>query len=444
MDKAKFCLAIFYYGVNRVKRAVAILYMAVMGLLLSGCRAITFSMDDLLAAPKIADEQSAIYEALIESAGRGIALEYPRNGDYRSAFVLYDIDGDSEDETLAFYSVSSLSESNVKISVLDRGRDGKWRSQYELAGAGSSVERVMFSGTDMVVGYSAQDYEENAVRMYRYNGSVLEPIYEGTYSVLETADADGCGSDEITVVRRSGLGVEIEILKTGDDGNYTAYGLQLEENAASIAGSVFGEYGGRRALYLDIANDSGGLVTEIVYLSEGEIICPTASYGLAGATARPSGYLSRDYDNDGRVEIPRLEAFTGYESAPWGEAEYMTSWYSLSESGDSLDLKSVSYTNLRDGYIFTIPNRWRNVVTVLRDQGTGEVTFCSYADGYLSEPIVSFAASDPQSGGTYAAAGYQVLYQSEFKNYYIKSEAGSDMPLLLTMDEIRDNFYIIR
>lgn len=416
------------------------LAVIIICLLLTGCQAITFSMDDLLSAPNIADEQSAIYQALIESAGRGITLEYPRNGDYRSAFVLYDIDGDGEEETLAFYSVSSVSESNVKISVLDRGTDGRWRSKYELAGAGSSVDRVLFSGSDMVVGYSAQDYEQNAARMYRYFDGVLEPIYEGTYSVLEKSDLDGCGNQEITVVRRSGLGVEVEILKTAADGGYTVYNKQLEESATAISGSVFGDYNDRKAMYLDISTESGALITEIIYLSDDEIVCPTY---LTPLTQRPAGYSSRDYDGDGVVEIPYLSPFTGYETAAWGESEYMTAWFTLSEDGTVLNTKSLSYTNIRDGYILTIPNRWLNMVTVSRDQGTGEVTFYSYDQG-ASEPIVRFASADSSSGGAYESAGYTVLYETDLTTYYVKTVAEEGEPLILTMDEIRDNIYFIQ
>lgn len=431
-----------------MRKLLAIL-LAFAALSLSGCRAITFSIDNLLSAPKVADEQTAIYQALIESAGRGIALVYPRGGDYRSAFVQYDIDGDGEEEALAFYTVSSLTDSNVKIAVLDRGSDGKWRSQYELAGAGSSVERVMFSGKDTVIGYSAQEYEENAVRMYRYGGGILEPIYEGTYSVLDMADVDGCGSEEITVVRRSGLGLEIEMLKTEQDGSYTAYGLQLEESAAAISGSVFGDYSDRKALYLDVSTESGGLVTEALYLSGGEIVCPTAG-GLSMQTQRPAGYLSLDYDGDGTVEIPVLTPFTGYEQAPWGEGEYCTSWFRLSDDGSSLELKSMSYTNLRDGYILTLPNRWQNMVTVSRDQSTGEVMFYSFdssadpeAGQTVSEAIMSFAASEPSAAASYEEAGYTAFAKTELRSFYVKTLADPDMPLILTMDEIKDNFYII-
>ncbi len=424
-------------------RRAAISVILVCALLLSGCQGITFTLDELLKAPKVADEQSAIYEALIESAGRGISLKYPRGGEYRSAFILYDIDGDREEETLAFYSVD---DQNVKIAVLDRDPGGEWRSTFELAGAGTAVEKVLFSGGDMVVGYSAQDYEENAVRLYRYSSGRLEPIYEGTYSVLETFDSDGCGRDEIAIVRRSGLGIETELLKPLDDGSYTAYSSQIEESAADITSFVTGSLGGRTALYLDITTDTGSLLTEIIYLENGELACPTAMGGLSSQTLRPGGYLSLDYDGDGRVETPYLTAFTGYENTPWGESEFLTSWLSLTDDGRAFEIKSVSYTNIRDGYILTIPNRWRNLVTVGREEGTGTLTFYALdpsSESQRGEPIVSFASKEPGGPSAYEEAGYEVLYENDRKIFYVRTEAGPDMPLSLTMDEIRDNFYVI-
>lgn len=415
-------------------------------LLLSGCQAITFSVDGLLNAPNVADEQSAIYQALIESAGRGINLEYPRNGDYRSAFVSYDIDSDSEEEILAFYSVGSVSDSNVKISVLDSTEGGGWRSTYELAGAGSAVERVMFSGRDIIVGYSAQEYEENALRMYRYSDGVLAPIYEGTYTVVESADLDGCGEDELAIVRRSGLGVVVEILKPNSDGGYNEYDSELETGASAISGYCLGELGGKTALYLDMSVDDGSLVTEIFCLTSEGISCPISGNGLGGLTRRPAGYISRDYDGDGRVEMPSVTPFIGYDSAPWGEAEYMTALYRFSEESLLLEFGSNAYFNIRDGYMLTIPSRWLNMVTVLRDDATGEVTFVKYDSSKESiaemEPIISFAVSDVSGTEAFTEAGYKTLKIAEDKSYYYKIKADPSEPLVLTTDEIRDNFHI--
>lgn len=419
-------------------KKLALIFLCIF---LTGCQAVTFTVDGLLSAPKVADEQSAIYQALIESAGRNITLVYPRGGDYRSAFVLHDVDGDHEEEALAFYSVNSVSDSNVKISVLDRD-DGSWRSMYELAGAGSSVERVVFFGSDMIVGYSAQDYEENAARMYRYSNGILEPIYEGSYSIMEIADYDGCGSEEAALVRRSGGGVEIEMLKEEDGDRYSAYKLQLETGAAAISSSCVGKLFDYGALYLDIAYESGGLATEIVYLGGEAILCPTMDPAVLSATQRPAGYSSRDYDGDGAVEVPTVLPFTGYEGSARGETEYMTVWLSYTDGG--FLPKASTYYDVADGYIFNIPNRWLNMVTVKRDPGTGEVTFCRYDQGSdiaNMTPIMSFAEADGASGKTYESSGYSVLKKTDLSTYYYKTVAGAEEPLVLTLDEIKDNFY---
>ena len=415
-------------------------------IMLTGCQAITFSVDGLLRAPKVADEQSAIYQALIESAGRGITLEYPRGGDYRSAFVLYDIDGDREEETLAFYSVNSVSESNVKISVLDSGEDGRWRSMYEVAGAGSSVDKIMFSGRDLIVGYSTQDYEDNAVRIYRYSEGMLEPIYEDTYSLLEKSDLDGCGTEETLVVKRSGGGIAVDVLKPSDEGVYSHYFSEIALGAGTIAGYGFSELSGVKALYLDYALESYGVLTEIIYLGDG-IIAPLSQNGLIYMTQRQTGYLSRDYDGDGTIDIPLPRPFTGYESAPLGEAEYMTAFTHYVPEERALATVSNAYLDLGDGYGFTIPNRWMNMVTVAKNSSTGETTFYKY-DPSLGgienmTPLISFASAESSAASSYGSAGYTEIAETDFRTYYVKTVAGADEPMVLTMDEIRDNFHII-
>lgn len=427
------------------------LLMFIICLALTGCRMITFSVDGLLNAPNVADEQSAIYQALIESAGRGITLEYPRSGDYRSAFVLYDIDGDSEDEVLAFYSVSAVADSNVKISVLDRDEDGKWRSRYELAGAGSSVDRVIFLESDAVVGYSSLDYEENTFEMYRFaqHGATSEKIgavFSCSYTILDKADLDGCGRQELAVVRRSGAGLEFMTLKFRG-GKYDSYSLPIDIGTTTVSGYNFGRLGGGQAMYLDTAIESGGLVTEVIGLSDEGIVCYTEqSFGGAALdlqTLRPAGYLSRDYDGDGAVEIPVVELFTGY-SAGGDTVEYMTRWLSYDVGG--FVQKSNAYYNIRDGYVLTIPNRWLNVVTVQRDSSTGEVTFFKYdTGGEIPEitPIMSFASAESSGGGAYVSAGYSVLLETDFITYYVRTVADPGEPLVLTMDEIKDNFHVI-
>ena len=84
-------------AVNTFKKT-AVLALVCMLCTLCGCETITFSIDSLLAAPSIADEQAAVHDALIESVGGTVVPSYPRSGDYRSAFIITDIDADGNDD----------------------------------------------------------------------------------------------------------------------------------------------------------------------------------------------------------------------------------------------------------------------------------------------------------------------------------------------------------
>ena len=61
---------------NRIIKAAAAFFAL---LTLTGCS--SASVDTLLTPPKLSEEQSAVYEALMKSVGRDIRLQYPKSGD---------------------------------------------------------------------------------------------------------------------------------------------------------------------------------------------------------------------------------------------------------------------------------------------------------------------------------------------------------------------------
>ena len=63
-------------------------------LLLSGCSPIQMDVEELMSPPKLTAEQAEIDSALKQALGENVKLKYPKSGDFRSAFVFHDIDGD--------------------------------------------------------------------------------------------------------------------------------------------------------------------------------------------------------------------------------------------------------------------------------------------------------------------------------------------------------------
>ena len=69
--------------------------LALCGLLLSACVSFQLNVTDLMQSPKLTEDQTEIYEALTTAAGvSDVQLKYPKRGNYRSSFVLFDLDAD--------------------------------------------------------------------------------------------------------------------------------------------------------------------------------------------------------------------------------------------------------------------------------------------------------------------------------------------------------------
>lgn len=97
-----------------MKRIMALLLAAAL-FCLSGCSLTPTSMESLLSPPVRTEEQSEIYQALLSSVNTNISLVYPRSGEYTSAFVVEDIDGDGLEDALVFYQDQSQATSTTRL-----------------------------------------------------------------------------------------------------------------------------------------------------------------------------------------------------------------------------------------------------------------------------------------------------------------------------------------
>lgn len=424
-------------------------------LMLTGCEAFTFSVDELLVAPSISDDQEALKQALYDNVGHSVTLAYPQSGDYRSAFVITDLDGDNNDEALVFYTASSATATatgeNVRVAVFDKDSAGDWHAMYEVAGGGSSLDTVIVLSygevTDIVIGYGTSVHDESVVSIYRYENGVLRSTYDGWYTEMISADIDLCGTDEIVLFKKSGTAVSVGVIKSSDGLSYVTAERMLTSSVSAISnyvcGTLYDEIG---ALFIDVTDEDGYLLTEVVYLVGDTLICLSSMDSeLLWTTERTGGYLSMDYDGDGTVEIPTLGLFSGYSAG--SGAEYMVNWLSYSTEESGFTTEASAYYSLSDSYIFKLPSRWTNFVSVIRDSDTGEITFVEYdrtADS-LSEmkQLLSIISVSSRSLDTYLDDGYTLIAETDSTAYLYKRLADEDEPLLLTQDEISDNLYIL-
>ena len=171
-------------------RIILCLTLVLSAVLNSGC-SLNFSANDMLAPPKLTEEQTAIYNALTESAGR-VDLRYPKMGDYISAFVIKNLDVEYSNEAIVFYETSLDIDagntadspiSKLRICFLDKDGEGNWRAVYEIPAEGTDVDSVSFSdlGSNrqrVIISFTILNSSDKIVSVIDYENGVAKTLYK--------------------------------------------------------------------------------------------------------------------------------------------------------------------------------------------------------------------------------------------------------------------------
>lgn len=427
---------------------------------MSGCSAVSFTVDGLLNAPKLTEEQSEIHQALIAAVGSNITLKYPKNGENRSAYVIADIDGEEGDEAIVFYEYGSGGNGDgLRVNLLDKDDKGKWYSVKELAGAGTDVDRVIISPmgdynrTSVLVGYQTITSEDKTLEVYSYSGGDFKRVGLNTYSVLETLDINSDRYNELIAIERTtntetgAVSAAASMLDMKDGELVKGDAIEMCTGVVSYEASLTGLLNPEHeAIFIDGMNADGMMQTEVVYYRYSGLQNPMqqSPEKLLPLCTRPAGYFSADMDGDGVVEIPGTQAMTGYENAVAEEMVYMTTW-NVYEDFFNLAEKYRGYYSISDGYFFAFPNRWKDKVTVKRDPDTDELVFYKY-DGDINSSmgeIMRIAVSAKSKSGAFSDDGYSLIDSKGQLDYLVKLPADRREQLILTIDEVKNNFYII-
>jgi len=302
---------------------------------MTGCSALNFSVEGLINAPKLTSEQSEIHQALIESVGSNITLKYPKNGEYRSAYVIANIDDEPTDEAMVFYEYTSngSEEDGLRVNILDKDEDGKWYSVKELAGAGTDIDQVIISPmgsnnqTDVFVGYQNLTNDEKTMEIYSYTDGDFKRVALDTYSVLEPLDINNDGYIELITIQRStnndtgAVTAKASMLNMKNNEITRGENVDMCDNVTSYVSSKTGMLdSGRRAIFIDGLTADGkdlAYVTVKVVDKDGNL-CPADSrlinFSVKGA-GKFRAVANGDPTNLEQFHLPKMHAFYGMLTA---------------------------------------------------------------------------------------------------------------------------------
>ena len=418
-------------------------------LLLSGCSPIQMDVEELMSPPKLTAEQAEIDSALKQALGENVKLKYPKSGDFRSAFVFHDIDGDGEEEAIVFYQLDS---STTWLTVMDR-TDGQWRSTYSSSGLGDDVDFISFANVtdpqreDIVIGWSGESQGDNKVSLYTYEDGRLRSMFKDSYQQLVIVPSDEEGMDQLV------------LLTLGDSQSSTAKlvrkrgtrvaqssKVDLNGKAREFAQIAYGSLpDGTKALFVDEMVSGGQMATEVLAIQNGELrnlMQEDEEETNFSATRRDIQVECMDVDGDGYLEIPTATLMPGYRELQEGERLYQVTFCSMEDG--ALVEKQTAAVNLSQGYMIRYPDSWNGRGTVIVQHETGEWIFVAY-DGSLENSREVLLKMRVYSQNDYRdpfdMENYRLIDRKGMFEYYAYIPPEKNSRLAITYDQLEQELF---
>ena len=430
------------------KKLCCIILTIALACSLSACDFLISDGDALLSPPRLEGELYYIQEALIDYAGEDITLKYPTAGEYRSAFILRDINGDGTNEAIAFYSRTEDSTVTMHINLMTK-EDG-WKSKGDIGIVGSGVEKVIFrdlagDGVEEIsVGWSIYGSVDRQVGIYSFDGNQLTQRTLESYTDFLTVDIDADNEEELFVIN---LNLN-DKTATAKAFSVNESGIE-EKGIATLDGSVTSYYApvvskladGRTAVYIDAVKGSGTLTELVWFESEGLKSLYDGKAEATTATYRPSIVSSRDFNNDGIIDIPLQSLLLSTKDKEDFDKVYVTDWSFF--DGEKLNKSVSALMNYADGYYITIPKNRQDSLHLARKTESRLRIFYSYdakkgTQGKEVFRVLVISKNDFESG---KASGYDLI--KEKGNICFLARVSEDNELGFTLDELINNFGII-
>ncbi len=401
----------------------------------SGCNfRISSSIDDLISPVSPFGDNADIKKALDNYAKGGYSLKIPRSGKYITSYTFFDIDGDKEEEAIAFYEPSdNLGTTNMSVI---KKTDDTWKVIQNIDGDGRDIYSLDFediSGDGVSELFVCWDVISNSsnhiLSVYKSGkesklGKIGESITINNFIIadmvndktkelllfeLGSASASSAKAELYSLDKN-----KLELLgETRLDSHVTSYSVLKAENTD-----------GTTRVYADaLGSDGESMLTEIVYWWDkyDTIASPYYDYstGLTKETARSAMVSCLDIDSDGKIDVP-----TDYDAGKLPEQVRAVDW----KVNKNMLLVHTAYSLLvqKDMYVALIPDEMIDKISVSYNLGTHEMSVINKSTKKLIYSVM------PVLKATYTAdkyPGYRNVEEASGYCYLVKQGNDSEIKL---------------
>lgn len=368
-----------------MKRVALAVLTFVFCVFFSGCTSFTAEINEYIVPPTPSGKLYDIQQALYGSVGTDIPLRYPKNGDYKSAFVVRDIDGDAEEEALAFYSTLSSDNTTVMhINLITKnGEHYTSVNDYSVECAGvNSVGFADISGDgnpEIIVTWLIPSSPTDKISVFYYDNSTMTKYIEEEYLTYTVCDIDARIGNELLIVSKdieNGEGYA-RLFEINEEDVLVTSECFMDSDIQSYQKPVLSTLkDGRNAVYIDAAKGTEGTVTELLFCdNEGNLINPfvKTKNDKNTETLRAAHTFSKDINGDGIYEIPFITQLPEIQDGEEREPLYLTEWREY--SGEEFEVVANSLIDYSEGYTIIIPNGWANKITAEKSEDGEKIVY---------------------------------------------------------------------
>ena len=300
----------------KIKKLISALVLGSMLVGLSGCNITDFSAENLLRPPKAVGDEAEIEQLIAKTADSGYTLKYPKNGKFRSAIIMTDLDGNDSNEAVAFFRNSDET-SSVHMLVM-YSKDNSWEIASDNIFETTDIDSVDFADltgngkAEIIVNSTTYTPNVGKLSCYSYSEGKTTEVGSGqSCSSFVTGDFDNDGTSEIMSL----------VLYTTEN-EALASMLDYNEDSKSLYAKAMANMDPNVVKYKNIAvtkldNDITGIVvdgtsanevtnTQVIFYSRDLAILrnPLFKEKAKNITRRSSQVICSDIDKDGKLEIP--------------------------------------------------------------------------------------------------------------------------------------------
>lgn len=442
------------------KRIAGLLFLLVFLFVFNSCSIPITTIDELILPPQAQALNEGIRSALESRIGSVYTLKTPTSGDNRSAFITSDMDGDGQNEAVAFYQLNN-NLNTVHMMVFTTGSSGEWKAVQQVEGQGNGVYSVNFADfnndgvQELVVGWEAYNNKlRRGVTVYSYGasqtGHPVTPVSGNlTFSAMEVLDMNEDMQDELLLCSidssRTPSEASARLYGYNEEGLWSVLGETVLDGNVTSYTSTFVQKnvdGKGVTVYVDGTKGQAAMITEKIIWNKESQTLEAPFYDSAKSTTsltlRNIRVHTRDVNGDGVAEIAMLEP-----SLTTVEAKYASMIRWCQSEGSQLKTVGHSLVNFYDGYMVTVPDEWVTRLAVFYEESGRSLTIsdAGSAVGQVRRDFVNIRAMARSEWHSSPPEGYTELAKNSDLVYVAACiDTGADVPF--TIEELINNAVI--